>query len=164
MLNIGDRIVYPNQGVGVIHVIEEKEFKGEMQKYYNIHLLNNSLKLMLPFNRLASSNIRLLSNSGDLDTILHETKDCVLNQEEITITNCKDRIANNTIKVKSGTLKDTVEVYFNLSQVKRQHPLNTSENQMLNTTKKVLIEEISLVKNITCIEATDLLENTLLLG
>jgi len=164
LLNIGDRIVYPNQGVGVIHVIEEKEFKGEMQKYYNIHLLNNSLKLMLPFNRLASSNIRLLSNSGDLDTVLDATKDCVLNHEEITITNCKDRIANNTLKVKSGTLKDSVEVYFNLSQVKRQHPLNTSENQMLNTTKKVLVEEISLVKNITCIEATDLLENTLLLG
>jgi RNA polymerase-interacting CarD/CdnL/TRCF family regulator len=164
LLNIGDRIVYPNQGVGVIHVIEEKEFKGELQKYYNIHLLNNSLKLMLPFSRLASSNIRLLSNSGDLDTILHETKDCVLNHEEVTITNCKDRIANNTLKVKSGTLKDSVEVYFNLSQVKRQHPLNTSENQMLNTTKKVLVEEISLVKNITCIEATDLLENTLLLG
>ena len=52
-------------------------------------------------------------------------------------------------------------MYFNLSQVKKQHPLNTSENQMLNTTKKVLVEEISLVKNITRIEATDLLENTL---
>lgn len=161
MLNIGDRIVYPNQGVGVIHVIEEKEFKGEMQQYYNIHLLNNSLKLMLPFDRLANSNIRLLSNSFDLDAVLHDTKDCILNYEEVTITNCKDRIANNTLKVKSGTLKDSVEVYFNLSQVKKQHPLNTSENQMLNTTKKVLVEEISLVKNITRVEATDLLENTL---
>ena len=48
MFNIGDKIVYPVQGVGVIDLIEEREFKGEMQDFYKIHLISNSLKVMLP--------------------------------------------------------------------------------------------------------------------
>ena len=49
MFNIGDKIVYPSQGIGVIDIIEEKEFKGEKQKYYTIQLCNNTMKLTLPF-------------------------------------------------------------------------------------------------------------------
>jgi RNA polymerase-interacting CarD/CdnL/TRCF family regulator len=158
LLKPGDRIVYPNQGVGIVDLIEEKEFQGKTQKFYNIHLLNNSLKLTLPCSRIENSHIRLVSDCLTLDNMLDNVKELIVADYKIDTTNCKDRFANNSLKVKSGSLKDYFEVFFNLSLIKKEHSLNSSENQMLNTTKKVLIEEISLVKDITNNEATDLLE------
>ena len=70
MFNIGDKIVYPSQGIGVIDIIEEKEFKGEKQKYYTIQLFNNTMKLTLPFSRIEPSNMRLISDSKTLDNCL----------------------------------------------------------------------------------------------
>lgn len=161
MFKPGDKIVYPNQGVGIVDLIEEKEFRGKIQKFYNIHLLNNSLKLTLPCSRIESSHIRLVSDAITLDDILDSVKELQEQTSTIDSTNCKDRFAINSVKVKSGSLKDYIEVFLNLSSIKRQHTLNSSENQMLNTAKKVLIEEISLVKDITNNEANDLLERNL---
>ena len=67
MFNIGDRIVYPSQGIGVIDIIEEKEFRGEKQKYYTIQLCHNSMKLTLPSSRIEPSNMRLISDCKTLD-------------------------------------------------------------------------------------------------
>ena len=161
MFNIGDKIFCPSQGVGVVDVIEEKEFRGEMQKYYNIHLLNNSLKIMLPSSRLAISNIRLVSDQTTLDHVLNNVNDYATGEEELNSSNCKERIANNTTKLKSGTLEDYIGVITDLTHIKMNHTLNTSENQMLNSTRKVLIEEISLIKDISNNEASDLLDTSL---
>ena len=45
MFNIGDKVVYPSQGIGVISDIEKREFKGEKQDYYKIKIFNNTMIL-----------------------------------------------------------------------------------------------------------------------
>lgn len=157
----GDKIVYPVQGVGIIDLIEEKEFKGEMQSFYKIHLLNNSLKVMLPSTRVSDSNIRLISDSSTLDDILNNISDLTINLENIKDISSKERITNNTLKMKVGTLKDYMEVLINLSQVKLQHSLNASESQMLSNSKKFIVSEISLIKSISKDDAEILLNNSL---
>lgn len=164
MFNIGDKIVYPIQGVGVVDLIEEREFKGEMQNFYKIHLFSNSLKVMLPSNRLEDCNIRLLSNVETVDKIFSNIPYFVSSAKDNTYTNSKERLTDNTLKIKSGTLKDYMEVIFQLSHVKKEHTLNSSETQMLNNAKKLVIDEISLVKDITSNEASDILDKSLKLA
>lgn len=161
MFKTGDKIVYPNQGVGIIDLIEEKEFQGKTQKFYNIHLLNNSLKITLPYARIENSNIRLVSDANTLDNILNSLENLREESSDIDLSNSKDRFIVNSAKAKSGLLMDYIEVFLNLSLIKRQHSLNSSENQMLNTIKKVILEEISLVKDITNTEANEILEKNL---
>lgn len=161
MFNIGDKIVYPSQGVGVVDNIEEKEFDGEMRTYYNIHIVNSTMKLMLPESRLDVCNIRLISDTDTLDTTLNSINEFVLPVNAAEKGNCKQRIFDNTVKLKSGTLKDYAEVISTLTQVNKVHTLNSSEKQMLNNTKKMLVEEISTSKNISNLEATDLLDCSL---
>lgn len=161
MFNIGDKIVYPVQGVGIIDLIEEKEFQGELQDYYKIHLISNSLKVMLPSKRLFDSNIRLISDSNTLDKVLGNISSLTTSPEELTTSTCKERIFTNTNKIKSGTLVDYVEVISSLTNLKKQHTLNASESQMLKSTRKLLIDEISLIKDITNTEASDLLDSSL---
>ena len=74
MFNIGDKIVYPGQGIGVIDCIEEREFKGEKQKFYKIDIFNSTMKLTYPMNRIEDSNIRLVSESKVIDSYLNGKK------------------------------------------------------------------------------------------
>lgn len=164
LFNIGDKIVYPVQGVGVIDLIEEREFKGEMQNFYKIHLISNSLKVMLPLNRVEDSNIRLLSDTSTIDKIFDNINYFASSAKNATYANSKERIVENTSKIKSGTLKDYMEVLFDLSHIKKEHSLNSTETQMLNNARKLVIDEISLVKHITHNEAADILDSSLKLA
>ena len=83
MFNIGDKIVYPGQGIGVVDCIEEMEFKGERQNYYKIDIVNSTMKLKLPVSRVEFTNIRLISNSKEIDTDLNNFSDFIVNEEEI---------------------------------------------------------------------------------
>ena len=83
MFNIGDKIVYPGQGIGVVDCIEEMEFKGERQNYYKIDIVNSTMKLKLPVSRVEFTNIRLISNSKEVDTDLNNFSDFIVNEEEI---------------------------------------------------------------------------------
>ena len=80
MFNVGDKIVYPGQGVGIISCIEEREFKGEKQNFYEIDIVNSTMKLKLPASRFENANIRLVSDSEEIDNSL---KDIVNYTEEV---------------------------------------------------------------------------------
>lgn len=161
LFNIGDKIVYPSQGVGFIDVIEELEFQSTLQKHYKIHFVNSTMRLMLPSTRMDASNIRLVSEPSIIDHTLDNINDYNNLTEELNIKFCKDRIKVNTVKLHAGTLVDYVEVITNLTEINKTHKLNSSEKQMLTSAKKFLSEEISLTKNITNLEAMDLLDSSL---
>lgn len=161
MFNIGDKIVYPIQGAGIIDVIEEKEFHGEKQKYYNISFINNNMKMMLPSNRVANSNMRLTTNPSILDNILLNLNNFNTSFDSLNNTNSKERIEINNNKIKSGSLEQLVEVIVTLSNIKKQHPLNSSENQIFLKAKRLFIDEICLVKNISKSEADNIIEEKL---
>ena len=157
MFNIGDKIVYPSQGIGIVDVIEKREFNGEVQNYYKIHLLNDTMKLTLPCSRVKQSGIRLISDCKTIDNKLENINDYTTAMDVLKNSNYKDRMLINSDKVKSGSLADYLEVICNLTQIKIHHHLTASEKRVLDSTKKVVIEEISQSKAVSNEEATDLL-------
>lgn len=161
MFNISDTIVYPNQGIGTIVSIQEEPFLGELQTYYKIKFRNSSLEIMLPKKRLENSNIRLLSNSEDLDDAFDHIDDFAEDLCDMNECNLKERMLQNSLKLKSSTIKDYIEVILNLTEVQTHHHLNSSEKQMLTSTTSSLIDEISLAKDITTENAADLLDDLL---
>ncbi|MDZ5610801.1 CarD family transcriptional regulator, partial [Bacillus pseudomycoides] len=48
MFQIGDNIVYPMHGAGIIEAIEEKEFSGEKQQYYVRTMAISNMQVMIP--------------------------------------------------------------------------------------------------------------------
>ena len=162
MFNIGDKILYPSQGIGIIDVIEEKELKGEKVKCYSIHLINNTMKLTLPISRVKPSNIRLVSDAGTLDNSLKHIDRFITESEQLSKINYKERRIINELKEKSGKFDDYLEIICRLTQLKKEHSLNSSEKQMLNRIKKIVIEEIAQGKNLTDDEASNLLETSII--
>lgn len=158
MFNIGDKIFYPVQGAGIIEIIEEKEFHGEKQKFYNISLINNSMKLMMPSNRMETSNIRPVSSSSYLNKIFLNINKYTSYFEELSQYNAKQRIEINTDKMKKGSLEDLVQIIYALTKLKKEHSLNSSENQLLLKAKKLLTDEICLSMDLSKTDASDYVE------
>ncbi len=155
MFYVGDKVVYPMQGIGIVEGIEEKDFSGEKQQYYIIKMLTNNMDIMIPSKRLETSNIRLISDASTLEDVLFNFHTKEWDSEDVP--SSKERYQVNMDKIKSGALEDIVEVVYYLTHMNKEKSLNSSEKQMLQNVRKSLIDEMSLIKKITEKEAEKLL-------
>lgn len=161
MFNIGDKVVYPSQGIGVISDIEKREFKGEKQDYYKIKIFNNTMILSLPVSRAYVSNLRLVSDSEAIDRGLESINNAMSEKNEYKEYTSKERMVANSERVKSGSLRGTLEVIYDLTQVKINSKLNAAEKQVLKNVKDSLIEEISYAKELSIEDSTNLLKKAI---
>ena len=161
LFNIGQKIVYPLQGIGTIEDIEEKEFSGEAQHYYKIRMLHNNTDISRPTNRTEQLHIRPLSDATTLDTILNECTHHKHNGISNRNLRARERINANTEKIKSGNLKDCIEVVHDLTIMNKEKPLNLNEKQLLRKAHTALVDEISLVKQLSVEEANNVLNQSI---
>lgn len=161
MFNIGNKVVYPNQGIGVISDIEKREFKGEKQDYYKIKIFNNTMTLSLPVSRTDVSNLRLVSDSEAIDRGLESINNAISEKNEYKEYTSKERMAANSEMVKSGSLRSTLEVIYNLTQVKINSKLNAAEKQVLKNATDSVIQEISYAKELSIEDSTNLLKKAI---
>lgn len=158
LFSIGDKVVYPMQGTGIIERIEDKIFSGKNKEYIIVRIISNNLEIMIPSDKISNSNLRKISDDSTLNHVLFNLTNRHNYPEDAS---AKERYQNNVNKIKSGSLKDSAEVVYDLMLINKEKSLNTSEKQLFNTARKFLIEEISLIKNISVVEATDFLKLTL---
>ena len=161
LFNIGDKVVYPNQGIGVISDIEKIEFKGEKRDYYKIKIFNNTMILRLPVSRAEVSNLRLISDSEVIDRGLEYIGKVMSDKNEYNEFTSKERMAANSEKVKSGAFRDNLEVICDLIQLKSKSKLNAGDKQVLKSAKDFVIKEISYAKGISIEDSTDLLKKAI---
>lgn len=162
MFSIGDKVVYPMQGIGIIEKIEDKIFSGTNREYIIIKILSNNLEIMIPSDKVLNSHLRMISDDFTLENILSNITDkSEEDNSKLEILSSKERYQSNVNKFKSGLLQDSAEVVYDLMLMNKKKALNTSEKQLLNTASKFLVDEVSLIKNITQSEAEDFLKLSL---
>jgi CarD family transcriptional regulator len=145
LFQIGDNIVYPMHGVGIIKAIEEKEISGEKQQYYVIKMLIGNMQVMIPTGKILSSSIRPVT---DIISLIH-----IINifhhGESDRLLPWKQRYKVNTDKIKTGKIQECTEVVRDLMRMKKEKALNSSEKKMLDNAHEFLISELGLIKGIT---------------
>ncbi|WP_202171347.1 CarD family transcriptional regulator [Bacillus sp. USDA818B3_A] len=145
MFQIGDNIVYPMHGAGIIKAIEEKEISGEKQQYYVIKMLIGNMQVMIPTGEIMSSRIRPVTDITALKHIIS-----IFHQgESDRLLPWKQRYKVNTDKIKTGKIQECTEVVRDLMRMKKEKALNTSEKKMLDNAHEFLISELGLIKGIT---------------
>ncbi len=145
MFEIGDNIVYPMHGVGIIKDIEEKEISGEKQQYYVISMVISNMQIMIPTGKILSSSIRPVTDIIALKHIMHIFQ----HGESDKLLPWKQRFKLNTEKIKTGKILEGAEVVRDLLRMKKEKALNSSEKRMLNNANEFLISELRLIKGIT---------------
>ncbi|UOE95169.1 CarD family transcriptional regulator [Alkalihalobacillus sp. LMS39] len=144
MFQIGDNIVYPLHGAGIIKAIEEKEISGEKQLYYVINMIIGNMQVMIPTGKVLSC-IRPVTDIIALKHIMHIFQ----HGESESLLPWKQRYKVNSDKIKTGKLQDCAEVVRDLRRMKNEKALNTSEKKMLENAHEFLISELELINGIT---------------
>jgi len=68
--HIGDKVVYPNHGVGIVEQISSRTIGSMVQKYYELHIKASNLRVTIPFNNVAAVGLRRVIKSADIEQIL----------------------------------------------------------------------------------------------
>ena len=111
MYNVGDHVVYPMHGAGVIVAIEEREVLGERQKYYIMQLPIGDMKVMIPMNAVDDLGLRQVIGPEEVERVYQ-----VLQGEETAMSsNWNRRYRANMEKIKSGDIYEVAEVVRNLT-------------------------------------------------
>ena len=73
--HIGDKVVYPNHGVGIIEQISSRTIGASVEKFYLLKIKASSLKVMIPFNNVNSVGLRRVVRNGEIQKILEYLTD-----------------------------------------------------------------------------------------
>ncbi len=153
MFNIGDEIVYPMHGAGVIVDIEEKKILGELHKYYILQISVSDMKVMLPVNNTDAIGIRKIVSEDTANEAINHFLNC----SEDDNNNWNQRYRENIEKMKSGDLIDVATVAKTLQLRDKKKSLSNAERKMLSNAKNVLISELVLAKRLPAEEIRELL-------
>ncbi|HHU76035.1 MAG TPA: CarD family transcriptional regulator [Firmicutes bacterium] len=154
MFNIGDKVVYPMHGAGVIESIEEKEILGDRKKYYVMNMPVGDIKVMIPLDNVERIGLRDVIGKGALEEVF----EILENMEEITNPNWNRRYRANMDKIKSGNIFKVAEVVRTLLLRERRKGLSSGERKMLESAKQILMSELLMVKGIDRNEIVSYLE------
>lgn len=154
MFNVGDKIVYPMHGAGVIDAIEEKDILGEKQAYY-ILKMPGEVKVMIPTAKADEVGVRNIIDKESADKVLG-----VLERDETEMDkNWNKRYRDNMEKMKSGDVYEIADVVRNLSFKQKEKGLSTGEKKMLNNAKQILVSELVLAEHSSQDEVEQLIDN-----
>jgi CarD family transcriptional regulator len=154
---IGDKVVYPNQGVGTIENISSRTFGSAYEKFYLLRFGYNSMTVMVPFSNAANIGLRRVTKDREISRVLSFISHgrCVGNSD------WKVRFKENSEKMLSGDLLKVAEVFKGLIHLQVEKPLSFREKKMLDRARYMLIAEVSIARNIPELHATSMLQRAL---
>ncbi|HYO81178.1 MAG TPA: CarD family transcriptional regulator [Bryobacteraceae bacterium] len=155
--NVGEKVVYPNHGVGTIENISTRTFGESQERFYLLRLTYNSMTVMVPFSHVTDVGLRKVTRTADVSRVLTylASGPCRFSAD------WKVRFKVNSEKMRCGGLLDIAEVFKALAILHNEKPLSFREKKMLDCSRRMLIAEVSICRAIGEAEAIDLLSKAL---
>ncbi len=144
MFKIGDRVVYPMHGAGLVESIENRTILGEERSYYIVRIKHGNMQVMVPVSGAEAVGLRGIVEPKALDPIY----DALGAESTPMDENWNRRNRENMEKLKTGDLSKVAEVIRNLTRVDRVKKLSTGEKKLLNNARMILSSEMSMVLGI----------------
>lgn len=155
MFEIGDRIVYPMHGAGVIVEKTLKTILGVEKEYYILSIPVGEIRISVPIDKINDMGIRTIVDESEIENILEILK---LKDVEIN-SNWNARYRENLEKLRLGELEGIAEVFRDLYTLDLDRGLSMAEKKLLHSSKKMLISELSVVEGKKVAEVEKNLEN-----
>lgn len=157
MYEVGAKVVYPLHGVGVIGSIEDKTVLGIIRSYYIIKLTISDMTVMIPVDKSDQLGLRLIVTDQDVKKALKLISNADTEMEE----DWKIRYQQNFEKIKTGSLLNVAEVVRNLFHRNRIKELSIMEKKLYENAYRLLVDEISYVKNMSKEEVQNIVSKEL---
>ena len=144
MYQIGDKVVHPMHGAGVIDSIVQRKVAGKIEDYYLLRLSVGSMTVMIPTGNTQEIGVRPIVSSEEAKNLIR-----ALENIEVDMTQAWNRrYRENMERLKSGNLLEVARVVKGLLLRDGQRGLSNGERKMLRTAKQILISELVLAQSL----------------
>jgi CarD family transcriptional regulator len=141
--HIGDKVVYPNHGVGIIEQISSRTTGSTVERYYLLKIKASSAKVMVPFQNAATVGLRRVVRNGEVQKIV----DFLTEDGASSNGDWKDRFKENSERMRTGSLLEVAAVLKSLLFLTTSKPLSFREKKMLERARYLLVSELAMAKN-----------------
>jgi CarD family transcriptional regulator, regulator of rRNA transcription len=141
---IGDKVVYPNHGVGVIEQISSRTIGSIVEKFYLLKIKSSSLKVMVPFHNVENVGLRRVVRNGEVQKVLSFLTDGKCDNH----TDWKYRFKENSDRMRTGSLLEVAGVLKGLLVLSQSKPLSFREKKMLERARYLLVSELAMARNV----------------
>jgi CarD family transcriptional regulator len=135
---IGDKVIYPNHGLGIVERIENKTIMGTTCSFYQLRMANETT-VFVPVDNVDGVGLRRAITDDEVDRLFSLLGDGKIESHQ----NWKGRFKDNSDRMRTGSIYDVVEVLKSLSHLARSKSLSFREKRMLDRAKFLVVSEIS---------------------
>jgi len=136
---VGDKVIYPNQGLGLVERIEEKTILGTTCGFYHLRIVANDTVVLVPISNVDGVGLRRAIQDDEVERLFGALGDGKIDNHQ----NWKGRFKDNSDKMRSGSIYDVADVLKSLTFLSRSKSLSFREKRMLDRAKFLIISEIS---------------------
>jgi CarD family transcriptional regulator len=135
---VGDKVVYPNHGIGIVDQIATRTNGFQVERFYLLTIKASALKVMVPCGNATSVGLRSVVTQDEVERILCFLSDgnCSSNAD------WKERYREHCEKMKAGSLMEVAEVLKSLLVLNQKKALGFREQKMLEKARYLLVNEI----------------------
>jgi len=136
---LGEKVVYPNHGVGVIEQVSFGQAPGKPEKFYMLKIVSTGLRVMVPQTNVTSVGLRRVIKSGEASKVLQFLEKGKFDSHH----DWKYRFKENSERMRTGSLLEVAVVLKSLLSLSRSKPLSFREKKMLERAKHLLVTELA---------------------
>jgi len=144
--NVGDKAVYPAQGVAEVESIDTKEIMGTSQTFYVLRVLDSDKKIMIPVGKVDDVGLRSIMNSQEMEEVYDILRE---RNVDLNTQTWNRRYRAYVEKIGTGSPFEIAEVLRDLNLLKFHKQLSFGERKMLDTAMRLLVQELAIAKDAT---------------
>ncbi len=148
---IGDKVIYPNHGLGVVEKVEEKTILGTTCGFFHLRILSNETTVLVPVANVDNVGLRRAITDEEVERLFLLLGDGKIDNHQ----NWKGRFKDNSDKMRTGSIYDMADVLKSLTFLAKSKSLSFREKRMLDRAKALIISEISEVMQTTPADIED---------
>lgn len=138
---IGQKVVYPNHGIGIIEQIEQKQIGAVALPFYTLRLAATNSLVLVPVSNASEVGLRRPISSGECETLFK----ALASDFATPAPDWKDRFKDFSEKMRTGNIFEVAEVLKHLNYLSHVKPLSFREQRMLERSRYLVISEAAAV-------------------
>ena len=144
---IGDKVIYPNHGLGIVERIEDKTILGTTCGFFHLRIVANDTTVLVPVSNVDGVGLRRAITDEEVERLFGLLGDGKIDNHQ----NWKGRFKDNSDKMRSGSIYEVADVLKSLTFLAKSKSLSFREKRMLDRAKFLIISEVSEVMRETAI-------------
>ena len=136
---LGDKVIYPNHGLGIVERIEEKTILGTTCGFFHLRIVSNDTTVLVPVANVDNVGLRKAITDEEVERLFGLLGDGRIDNHQ----NWKGRFKDNSDKMRTGSIYDMADVLKSLTFLSKSKSLSFREKRMLDRAKALIISEVS---------------------